>query len=98
MDKFTNINNNISSPENPKNVHDAVVGAINELLTIDIKGENTDVSIQGKDEFAKLMEKLVEIQNIKTTINVLEQVKANSFRNLNLEWINEAIEFEKKKL
>jgi len=101
MKKFTNLNESVSSPKNPLTIKDAIIGLIDETISVETTGkgsEDVTSTISGKDELVTLLEKLVDIQRVKQTIAVLETVKSQSLHHLDLNWINEAIEIEQKKI
>lgn len=101
MKKFTNLNESVSTPKNPLTIKDAIINLIEETLSVEMTGigsENVKSDIIGKDELVILLEKMVEIQKTKQTITVLETIKVKSLHNLDLNWINEAIENENKKI
>ena len=92
MKKFSQINESNTTVELSTNKKDFIKNLINETLTVE-GGE-----IKGKDSLVKAINKIMEINDSKTIINVLENVKARSYRTFSFEWINEAIVAEKKKI
>jgi hypothetical protein len=90
MKKFSEVNNqSVKTPETKKDY-------IKYLIDESIKLENGEII--GKDTLAKVFETILKMNDHKTTISILENVKALSKHHLNLQWINEAIENEKKKM
>ena len=92
MKKFSQINESNTTVELSTNKKDFINNLINESLTVE-GGE-----IKGKDTLAKAINKILEVNDSKTVIRVLENVKARSYRTFSFEWINEAIVAEKKKI
>ena len=92
MKKFTEINNTNKTVETSNNKKDFIKNLIDETLTID------NNEIKGKDVLYKAFETMLNMNESKTTVSVLESVKAKSFKHLNLNWINESIETERKKI
>lgn len=91
MKKFSQINESNKSVETSTNRKDFIKNLIEESLTIE------DGQIKGKESLTKTINKILDINDSKTTIKVLENIKAMSFHTFNFEWINEAIVAEKKK-
>jgi hypothetical protein len=87
MKKFTQIDN--KNIENSTTKNDFLKNLIDETLSVE--NEN----IKGKDTLYESIKKIIEINDHKTIINVLENVKVNSYKQLNLQWINDVIENEK---
>ena len=92
MKKFTNLGNTNKTTDASDNRHDFIKNLINESLSIE-NGE-----IKGKDVLSTLFNKMLDLNESKTTINVLENVKVLSSRNFSFQLINESIELEKKKI
>ncbi len=92
MKKFTQINESNKSVETSTNKKDFMKNLIDESLSIE-NGE-----IKGKESLVKTLNRIMELNDSKTTIKVLENIKAMSFHTMNFEFINEAIEAEKKKM
>lgn len=90
MKKFSQVNN--QKDNKPTSKKEYIDYVINETLKVE-KGK-----IIGKDILAKVFEKILEINDHKTTISVLENVKVLSRQNFDFNWINNAIEEEKIKL
>jgi hypothetical protein len=91
MKKFSQINESNTTVEQSTNKKDFIKNLVNETLSVE-NGE-----IKGKEALVKTLNRIIEINDSKTTISVLENVKARSFHNFSFEWINEAIVAEKKK-
>ena len=91
MKKFTKLNEN-KTVETSTNKKDFISSLIDETLSVE-NGE-----IIGKDVLSKTLNRILELNDSKTVIKVLESIKVRSFHTLNFEWINEAIETEKKKM
>ncbi len=92
MRKFSQINESNTTVELSTNKKDFIKNLINESLSVE-NGE-----IKGKETLAKTINKIIDTNDSKTIIKVLESIKMRSFHTLNLEWINEAIVAEKKKM
>lgn len=92
MKKFSKLNESKQSVDKSTNRNDFITNLINETLSV----KNNEII--GKDVLAKTLNKILDINESKLTIKVLENVKAASFHSFNLNWINESIEKEKKKL
>lgn len=92
MKKFTNLGNNNKTTETSDNRNDFINNLIKESLSV----END--KIIGIDTLSIAINKILDLNESKTTIKVLESIKVLSTRNLNLQVINESIEFEKKKM
>lgn len=92
MKKFSQINESNTTVETSTNKKEFIKNLIEESLTIE-NGE-----IKGKDTLTTAINKILEINDSKTIIRVLENVKARSFHNFSFEWINESIIEEKKKM
>jgi hypothetical protein len=92
MRKFTDLNKENLTVESSTNKKDFVTNLIEESLSV------KDGEIIGKEVLSKAINRIMELNDSKTIIKVLESVKMRSFHTLNLEWINEAIVFEKKKM
>ena len=69
-----------------------------EELNIKVSGEDTeklsnvDINIQGKEEIAEKLKTLINDVRIQERKNTLNVVKANSYKNFNMKWLNEQIE------
>ena len=92
MKKFSQINESNNSVELSTNKKEFIKNLIEESLTIE------NGVITGKEALTTAINKILEINDSKTVINVLENVKARSFHNFSFEWINESILEEKKKI
>jgi hypothetical protein len=90
MKKFTEIGNKNMTTESSNNKIDFIKNVIEESISIE-NGE-----IKGKDVLLKTIQSILSLNESKIIINVLETIKANSYKYLNLEWINEAIENQKE--
>lgn len=89
MRKFTNLGNINKTVNLSDNKHDFIKNLINESLSVE-NGE-----IVGKDTLSNVINKILDINESKTKISVLENIKILSTRGLNLKLINETIESEK---
>lgn len=95
MKKFTDI---LSGKENEgaiqsSNKQDFIRGLVENTLTI------KDGEIAGKDTLISVLNKILEMNDSKTTIKVLESIKLNAYKgNFNFKAVDEAIEIETKKL
>lgn len=103
MKRFSEIkeSNKIKSKDSIKNQLTDIV----EELNIKVSGEeterisNVDINIQGKDEVVEKLKNLIEDIRIQERKNTLNFVKANSFKNFNMKWLNEQIDgLEKVKI
>ncbi len=92
MKKFSQINESNKTVELSTNKKDFIKNLIEESLTVE------NGQIKGKEALTSAINKILEINDSKTVINVLENVKARSFHNFSFEWINESILEEKKKI
>ena len=92
MKKFSTLSETNKSVDTSTNKKDFIINLIDESLSI------SDGSIIGKDNLAKSINKIIEINDSKTIISVLESIKRRSFQTLNLEWINESVKLEKERM
>ena len=92
MKKFTKLNESNKTVNTSTNKNDFIKNLIEETLSID------NDEIKGKDILVEAISKIIEINDSKTMISVLENVKAKSFHSFNLNWINEAITTEKNRI
>jgi len=92
MKKFTNLGNINKTVNLSDNRQDFIKNLIEESLTIQ-NGE-----IIGKDILSNAINKILDINESKTKISVLENIKLLSTRGLNLQLINESIELEKNNM
>lgn len=92
MKKFSQINESNTTVEQSTNKKDFIKNLVEESLSVE-NGE-----IKGKEVLTNAINKILELNDSKTTIKVLENVKARSFHTFSLEWINESIIEEKKKM
>lgn len=92
MKKFTKLNESNKTVNTSTNKNDFIKNLIEETLSID------NDEIKGKDVLVEAISKIIEINDSKTMISVLENVKAKSFHSFNLNWINEAIDAEKNRI
>jgi hypothetical protein len=92
MKKFSQINESNKSVELSTNKKEFIKNLIEESLTVE------NGQIKGKEALTIAINKILEINDSKTVISVLENVKARSFHNFSFEWINESILEEKKKI
>jgi len=69
-----------------------------EDLNIKVSGEetekisNVDINIQGKEQIVEKLKFLIDDIRIQERKNTLNIVKANSYKNFNMKWLNEQIE------
>ena len=91
MKKFSDLNKKeeVKTVEEAKNRKDFIEGLIKETLTVE-HGE-----IKGIDTLVKTLNSVMDINESKVKVNVLESVKAVSSKSFNFLKINEAIEAEK---
>lgn len=93
MKKFSELNNNDKKIDQVTNKKDFISSLIEETLTI------VDGEIQGKNTLVKTLNKIMEMNDSKTKIQILESVKLNAYRGgFDFNKITEAIEAEKAKL
>lgn len=96
MKTFSKINENHTEPQT---LQQAIAKVVKDTLNVEMSGagaEDVKTRIVGTEELTSIIEKLVEVQNVKHTIRILESIKKT--RNLDMNWINEAIENEKRKI
>lgn len=89
MEKFTNLNNKNKKVETSDNRKDFIKNLVNETLSVQ------DGEIKGKDILISAINKIMDLNESKTTIKILENVKAISAHTFNFNLINEAIQSEK---
>lgn len=89
MKKFTTIGNTNKTTETSDNRYDFIKNLIEESLSIE------NGIILGKDILTNAINKIMDVNESKTKISVLENIKFLSTRNLNIQTINESIEIEK---
>jgi len=90
MRKFSQLNNINKTSETSDNKFDFINNIIKESLTVE------DGTIVGIEKLSTIINKIVELNEKKTTVKVLESVKAASYHSFNLKSINEAIESHKE--
>jgi len=91
MKKFSDVSN--KKIEKIKSKKEVISGLVEESLSI------KDGVIVGKELLVETINKIIEMNDSKTTINVLESVRLMSYRgSLDFNLINESIENETKKL
>lgn len=91
MKKFSDVSN--QKIEKIKSKKEVISGLVEESLSI------KDGVIVGKELLVETINKIIEMNDSKTTINVLESVRLMSYRgSLDFNVINESIENETKKL
>lgn len=86
MRKFSQLNNINKTSETSDNILDLINNIIKESLTVE------DGKILGIEKLATIINKIVELNEKKTSVKVLENVKAASYHSFNIKSINEAIE------
>lgn len=89
MKKFSNLGNINKTVDLSDNRQDFIKNLIEESLSIQ------NGQIIGKDILSNAINKIFDINESKTKISVLENIKLLSTRGLNLQLINESIELEK---
>lgn len=89
MKKFSNLGNINKTVDLSDNRQDFIKNLIEETLSIQ------NGQIIGKDILSNAINKIFDINESKTKISVLENIKLLSTRGLNLQLINESIELEK---
>ena len=93
MKKFSELSKNDTKVESSTNKKDFIQNLIEESLTV------VDGQIVGKDTLVKTLNKIIEMNDSKTKIAILEAVKVNAYRGgFDFNKISEAIELEKTKL
>jgi len=92
MKKFSNLNESNKIQHDPTTKSDVIKNIINESLSI------SNGQIVGKDKLIEIIDKLFKINECKTSIKVLENVKLLSRHSFSFEAINEAIESEKRNM
>lgn len=92
MKKFTTIGNTNKTTEFSDNRTDFIKNLIEESLSIE------NGIIKGKDILSNVFNKILDINESKTKIAILENIKLLSTRNLNIQTLNESIETEKKNI
>ena len=93
MRKFSELSNNDQTVDSATNKSDFIKNLVEESLTI------VDGEITGKDTLVKTLNKIIEINDSKTRIEILESVKINAYRGgFDFNLISNAIEAEKEKL
>jgi DNA repair exonuclease SbcCD nuclease subunit len=99
MIKFSKIDESASLFDNrQKTFTEILTCLVDEVLTVKIEGkdasisENVQITIDGKENLVKLIEKLVEVNSAKTSKKVLEHVKYRSAIELDLNWINREVD------
>jgi len=89
MKKFSELNKENTKVEESTNKADFIKNLINETLSIE------EGKIKGIDILAKTLNSIMDLNESKTKVQVLENVKAMSAHSFNFLKINEAIELEK---
>jgi len=93
MRKFSELSNNDKKVETSTDKKDFIQNLVEEALTV------VDGKIVGKDTLVKTLNKIIEMNDSKTKIQVLESVKVNAYRGgFDFNKISEAIELEKQRL
>jgi hypothetical protein len=94
MKKFSNLDKIDINDGEPKTFPEILEGFFNETLSIKVEGQIAEslsqnvISIAGKDEFLKLVGKLIKVTVLKERVKLLENVKLKSFKNHNFNWID----------
>lgn len=91
MKKFSEMNNNNTNKTTmtSTNTNDFIANLVNETLSI------KDGNIEGTSNLINTIVKLVEVNESKTIIKTLENVKVKSFKHFDMNWINESINSQK---
>lgn len=92
MRKFTDLSSNKNNKETVKTTRQLIESVIDE--TLDIKDGNID----GKTTLVDVLEKMFNMNSIKTSIKVLENVKSLTYKGLDIKMLNEAIDYHKNML
>jgi hypothetical protein len=93
MRKFSELSNTDPKVERSMDKKDYIKNLVEEALSV------VDGEIVGKDTLVKTLNKIIEMNDSKTKIQVLESVKVNAYRGgFDFNKISEAIEIEKAKL
>lgn len=93
MKKFSEFNNRNNKIEESVSKKEFINKLVDDMITV-----NNGI-INGKEELKEALNKIILMNDYKTTINVLENIKVITYKNgLNLTWLNETIENEKNKL
>ena len=93
MKKFSQLSKSELTVESATNKKDFIQNLIEESLTV------VDGAIVGKDILSKTLNKIIEMNDSKTKIAILESVKVSAYRGgFDFNKISEAIEQEKAKL
>jgi peptidoglycan hydrolase CwlO-like protein len=104
MKKFSNLNKIDINDDQPKTFLELLEGFYDETLSIKVEGQIAEnltqdvISITGKDDFLKLVEKLVKVNILKERVKLLEAVKVKTFKNRTLNWIDGDIQEAEQQL
>jgi trans-2-enoyl-CoA reductase len=94
MIKFSNLDKIDINDGEPKTSSELLEGFFNETLSIKVEGQIAEtlnqnvISIAGKDDFLKLVDKLIKVTVLKERVKLLENVKLKSFKTHNFNWID----------
>jgi len=89
MKKFTDFANNGNKIEKVKTAKQLLESLVDDTLSIE------NGVIMGKDTLIETINKMIEMNDHKTTIKVLENVRAKTYRGgLDFTWLNETIDNE----
>lgn len=101
MKKFSNLDERITTKyESKDSLRNDIYSLIENSLSIKIFGESSldkDISINGKEELVEKIKNLIDETRIKERVLTLEHVKANVYRNFDMNWLNEQINSLKDK-
>ena len=91
MKKFSELNNDNTNKSalTSNNTNDFIKNLVNESLTVE------DGNINGKDELVNTLVKMFNMNENKAVLKTLESVKLNSYKHLNMTWINESIDTQR---
>lgn len=96
MKKFTDIKESKKTQEKDS-IKNEIINILEEL-NIKMSGEDTeklsniDINIEGKEQIIEKLKTLINGVRIQERKNTLNFVKSNSFRNFNMNWLNEQID------
>jgi hypothetical protein len=94
MKKFSALNEIHDSVVKSTTIDEVITNLVKETLSI-----NVNESVETTNNVNKLVESikyLIELQKSKKAVEVLENVRFHSIRNLNLNWLNDVIDQEKQ--
>jgi len=96
MKKFSYLKESVEQKyELKESLKNDIYSIIEESLSIKILNEESldkDIIINGKEELVEKIKTLIENKMIKERVLTLEHVKANVYRNFDMNWLNEQID------